>query len=327
MTVELDRTEIVIQQRSGLELLDLSLLLLRRHFFPLLAASALFTLPLMLLNVWLVHWMVSEDAILVAESTLQPELVAGARYTGHLIALFFVQFPLASLPTTMLLGSLVFYQSMGIRSLLGQILQLWKLAVLILGLARLGIVPLLLEPLVDRSLAFDSSVEWWILLLIPAVVGLVRAISPFAPEIIGLERCPLRRSKKAQVTYRARSRFLHGPLQGSLMARFIAALIHCGLLLAMLVGVSLFVQAILVGSWEWTAAIYYVVLPLSLWMIGLLMTVFRYLSYIDSRIRLEGWEIDLRLRAEARRLDEHRYPATAAAESAGNLPAKSEVTS
>lgn len=312
MTVELDRTEIVIQQRSGLELLDLSLLLLRRHFFRLLAASALLTLPLLLLNVWLIHWMISEDAILVAESTLQPELVAGARYTGHLVALFFVQFPLASLPTTMLLGSLVFYQSMGLRSLLVQMMHLWKPAVLILGLMRLGLVPLLLEPLVDRSLAFDSGVEWWILLLIPAVAGLVRSISPFAPEIIGLERCPLRGSEKATVTYRTRSRFLHGPLQGSLISRFIEAIIHCGLLLVMLVGVALFFQAILVGSWDWTAVIYYLVLPLSLWLIGLLMTVFRYLSYIDSRIRLEGWEIDLRLRAEARRMAQHRFPATAA---------------
>lgn len=311
--MELDRTEIVIQERSGLELLDLSLLLLRRHFFPLLAASALLTLPLLLLNVWQIHWMISEDAILVAESTLQPELVAGARYTSHLIALFFVQFPLASLPTTMLLGSLVFYQSMGIRTLLRQVIQVWFPAILILGLMRLALVPLLLEPLVDRSQAFDSSTELWVVLLIPAVVGLVRAVSPFAPEIIGLERCPLRSSKKSPVTYRTRSQFLHGPLQGSLISRFIASTIHCGLLLAMLVGVSLFFQAILTGTWESTAFIYYFVLPLSLWLIGLLMTVFRYLSYIDSRIRLEGWEIDLRLRAEARRIAQHRHPATAAA--------------
>jgi hypothetical protein len=32
------------------------------------------------------------------------------------------------------------------------------------------------------------------------------------------------------------------------------------------------------------------------------MAVFRFLNYLDSRIRLEGWEIELRLRAEAERL-------------------------
>jgi hypothetical protein len=311
--LELDRTEIEIQQRNGLELLDLSLLLLRRHFLVLLAASSVMTLPVMLINIWLTHWMVSEDAILVAESTLQPELFVKARYISHLVALYFVQFPLLSLPVTMLLGSLVFYESKDIYSLCRQFIQLWKPCLVILGLMRLGIVPLLLEPMVDRSLYFDTGVEMWILVLIPAVAGLVRSVSPFAPEIIGLEGCPLRSTKQSQPSYRSRSRFLHSPLQGNLTVHYVVAIIHCCLLLAMLIGVSLFAQAILIGSWDLSEVIIYAIVPLSLWMVGLLMTVFRYLCYIDSRIRLEGWEIDLRLRAESKRIAGHRLPGTKSA--------------
>jgi hypothetical protein len=306
--LQLDHTEIVIRQRSGLELFDLSLQLLKRHFWQLLAASSLVTLPLLVLDVWLVHWMVTDDAFLVAESTLEPELVSGLRFGSHLVALFVTQFPLMSLPTTVVLGALVFYQPMSLRSLLGELLGLWKPTLLVLGLVRLGLIPVVLEPFVDRSLAFDSRIEFWILIAIPGFAILIRAIAPFAPEIIGLERCPLRASAAAKVTYRMRSSFLHGPLQGDLITRWLMASIHGGLLMVMLIGLSLFAQAVLTGSWQWGLITYYLVFPISLWLVGLLLTVFRYLSYIDSRIRLEGWEIDLRLRAEAQRMLDRNHP-------------------
>jgi hypothetical protein len=34
------------------------------------------------------------------------------------------------------------------------------------------------------------------------------------------------------------------------------------------------------------------------------VTVFRFLSYLDLRIRLEGWEVELKIRAEANRMSE-----------------------
>jgi hypothetical protein len=42
--------------------------------------------------------------------------------------------------------------------------------------------------------------------------------------------------------------------------------------------------------------------PLSLWMVAGFMTVVRFLGYLDLRIRHEGWETELLLRAEASRL-------------------------
>ena len=80
------------------------------------------------------------------------------------------------------------------------------------------------------------------------------------------------------------------------------------MLLAMLVGVCLFLQGVVTGSWQWNELFYIVVVPICLLLVGMLMTVFRYLSYIDSRIQLEGWEIDLRLKAEAQRIELQEQP-------------------
>jgi hypothetical protein len=42
-----------------------------------------------------------------------------------------------------------------------------------------------------------------------------------------------------------------------------------------------------------------VILPIALWTTGWFLTVVRFLGYLDLRIRREGWEVELRMRAEA----------------------------
>jgi hypothetical protein len=43
-------------------------------------------------------------------------------------------------------------------------------------------------------------------------------------------------------------------------------------------------------------------LPFALWIVASFFSVVRFLSYLDRRIRNEGWEVELVLRAEAERL-------------------------
>jgi hypothetical protein len=45
-----------------------------------------------------------------------------------------------------------------------------------------------------------------------------------------------------------------------------------------------------------------IVYPLCLWLIVVFLAVVRFLSYLDLRIRHEGWEVELLMRAEALRL-------------------------
>ena len=48
----------------------------------------------------------------------------------------------------------------------------------------------------------------------------------------------------------------------------------------------------------------HVVVPVALWTVAGFMAVVRFLSYMDLRIRNEGWEVELLLRAAAERLQE-----------------------
>ena len=42
--------------------------------------------------------------------------------------------------------------------------------------------------------------------------------------------------------------------------------------------------------------------PAAMWTVAAFFAVVRYLSYLDLRIRREGWEVELQVRAEAERL-------------------------
>jgi hypothetical protein len=46
----------------------------------------------------------------------------------------------------------------------------------------------------------------------------------------------------------------------------------------------------------------YFTIPIAIWSAALYVTLARYLNYLDQRIRYEGWEVELKLRAEGRRL-------------------------
>ena len=45
-----------------------------------------------------------------------------------------------------------------------------------------------------------------------------------------------------------------------------------------------------------------ILLQIAIWTVVSYFNVVRYLSYLDLRIRNEGWEIELRMRAEAARI-------------------------
>jgi hypothetical protein len=54
---------------------------------------------------------------------------------------------------------------------------------------------------------------------------------------------------------------------------------------------------------EQTLVTYY--WPISLWIVAGIMAVVRFLSYLDIRIRQEGWAVELRMRAEAIRFQKN----------------------
>jgi hypothetical protein len=55
------------------------------------------------------------------------------------------------------------------------------------------------------------------------------------------------------------------------------------------------------GAWSWGWWMDWFLYPLALWIVAFWGTIVRFLIYMNMRIRGEGWELELKLKAEARR--------------------------
>ena len=104
------------------------------------------------------------------------------------------------------------------------------------------------------------------------------------------------------MTIGRRSAVLHNPHVADLAARSILVTI-----LAIITTVSVFfgfwfVSGTLLNDWRWGPITMHVLFPLSMWIVAGYLCVVRFLSYLDFRIRGEGWEVELRMRAESSRL-------------------------
>lgn len=315
--MQLDKTEIVIRQRTQLELLDLSLLIVRRYWKQLLSSSALIGLPLLVLNVILTRWMIGEQGRFAMADLGDPESSMQQRYLLHMVALWYLEFPLASLPATILIGNEIFFEHFSYRQLLARLRPIALRALFVLGGLRLGLLALPLELLIDRNAPFDALWEFVVLVLVLVGWATFRRMSaPFAPEILGLESCKLRAASKNELSYWRRSNSLHSPILGECFGRFLTcACVVTGLVMTLY---SLTFVGDFVGLRQGNVQLFnallsnnfliQVMLPLALWLGGIYATVFRFLSYIDARIRLEGWELELQLKAERSRLIQSLNP-------------------
>jgi hypothetical protein len=96
--MQLDENRIVIRERSYLEILDLSLRVIRSCAVRLVAALAIGVVPAMLLNAWLTAGAVGSG----------PEEDAPAGYLYGMFLLVLLEAPLATAPMTLFLGQSLF---------------------------------------------------------------------------------------------------------------------------------------------------------------------------------------------------------------------------
>jgi hypothetical protein len=121
-----------------------------------------------------------------------------------------------------------------------------------------------------------------------------------------LERCPLRKQRSAAGTeqsYAKRSAWLHAGSGDLFSVSMGLAFVSVLFLLTMCMG-SLFLVGVLVGYWNWGWWMDVLFFPLVLWLMALWGTVIGFLLYLNTRIRLEGWEVYLKLNAELQRMVE-----------------------
>jgi hypothetical protein len=248
--MQLDRNRIVIRERGWLDVLDLALRVTRVYAWPLLVTLAVGVVPFMLLNAWLLGGIAEPDF----------DEPAPFAYLWWMLILVLFEMPLATALATLYLGEAVFQERPRVRSLVG-------------GLFR-GLPQLFWFQVVLRAFLIPLVITWFVPF----------SVWPYMNEVILLERNPLRRRRRGQMTTFRRSMALHGGNIGSFW-----------LTMQGLAGV-------LVSEWRLEGLTYTLYFPLALWMTIGYFTVARFLGYVDLRIRNEGWEVELMVRAEAARM-------------------------
>ncbi len=296
--MQLDRTHVVIRLRSLSEIGDLALVMIRRYPSALLVGFALGALPWVILNAALLSWIPIQEASYGLED--EEALAEISRYCVWMAVLVVLQAPVAGVMTTLYLGQAVFEQRPTWSSVLSETKrQFWKwfyaLAIKRLAVPAMIVVALRFEQPADPF--FDGVLPIMVLI----TTALIRGGRPFLPEILLLEQCPLRSKSENVITAAKRSKSLHKPMSSELSGRFLAvAFILTWVFLSVLYSL-VWARGIITGQWNWGLLTLLVLFPVALWAVAGLSVLIRMLSYLDTRIRLEGWEVELAVRAEAMR--------------------------
>jgi hypothetical protein len=266
--MQLDQHRIVIRERSFVDLLDLALRVIRAYAAPLTGLFILGVAPAMVLNIYLLD---DKDVRL-------HEMIVPLEYLCYLGMLMLLEIPLVTAPITLFLGHSLFME----KPAAGQLAREFFLS----------LPQMILFQVILRFVLLWGFITW--LLLFGAW--------PYMSEVILLERNPLFRRRTGQMTTFRRIRALHDGVMGDLFPRWIGSVACGGVLFASLFLSCLVLCGLLFNDWEWEGPTFTFFCPLCLWIVIGVITVVRYLGYLDLRIRREGWEVELLMRAEAARL-------------------------
>jgi hypothetical protein len=296
--VQLDQTHVAIRPRKLSEIGDLAIMLLRQYPQAILVGFTVGAAPWMIINALVLGWMPLAET---AETLFDEETVLERqRYVWLMAVLIFLETPLAGIFTTSYIGQAVFQRRPTWMQVWRDTLRMTPRLLLTLGVIRGPLIAVLLL-LFIRNEPFMPGIEVGWILVIVGLAAFLRSVRPFLPEILLLERCPLFPRHSDTIGVRRRSSLLHGPISGDLMGRFILAGVMIVLLSISLFYGYTFIVRTLLNSDSWSLLVSMVLFPLALWTAGSFSVLLRFLSYLDSRIRLEGWEVELVLRAEAQR--------------------------
>ncbi len=284
-----DQTFIAIRQRDIFEILDLSIHVIRNYFLPLLALLFINALPFFILDWLMLRWMVtgiSESGYATLYLWVTSLLVASQAQWGTMML-------------TGYLGKALFQGHPSFKETILTTLRSWPQVLWIHGILRTS-VPVLIIAL---YLSQTESVGVVLLLTLVVLIGLlVRCARPFATEMLLLEQNPLRTKNPAAITYRARSITLHNIASSTLTGRFLLiSLVVLPLVFSFYASLLLLDQSVNLHIGP-DAKLFTFYWPLALWLVAGFLAVVRFLSYLDIRIRQEGWAVELRIRAEANRL-------------------------
>jgi hypothetical protein len=269
--MQLDHTRIVIRERGWLDLLDLALCLIRAYAWPLGVALAVGVAPAMAFNAWMLSGVASWSLDRSGE-------LASNAYPILILLLTLWEIPMATAPATLFLGEAVFLERPSVK----QIAKTFVRA-----------LPQLLVYQVLRRAFFIVFIVTWI---VPF------ALRPYLNEVILLERNPMYSRRPDQMTTRRRNRSLHADSGSDLFARWLVSSAIGVLLAAGFWATMAMAGSLLLGQEADARLIFTLYYPLAIWLSAGYFAVVRFLGYLDLRIRREGWEVELLMRAEGVKL-------------------------
>ena len=301
--MQLDRTFIGIRQRSAFETWDLSLLVMRRYFGPLCKLCFFGVIPWMIVNHLLTMWMVSNEY-----------------YSDHVYWFYWInaclvvsQAQIAMCYVAHYLGQAIFNANPDSGASIRAIWKMKREAGKRPGLfffGRLHLVNRLVLPIlgVVGLLLLAEDEEWIVFVggfLLPALLFIaliIRARTPYLSEILLLEEAPRKSASPRVQTYSSRTKNLLSAPGGDFFTKFsLSAIIGSFLALAIYESLCLLDGVLGLQSIA-NSNLNFIYWQFSLWIAAAVVAVNRFLSYIDLRIRTEGWAVRLRLMAEEKRM-------------------------
>ena len=294
--MQFDKTRLVIRERGLLEILDLALRIIKEYSAPVFFTFVAGAIPLALLNDHLIGWM---DNYEFEEDPIYSHI----HFLLAVSILVFLEAPVASIFTTMFLGRAIFYEQPSWQSMVRDAVRLLPCWILCQGFFRGILLTLTLLWIIPRDDNWKILVHLTLIMSALYAVAL-RARRPYLNEVILLERTPIRARDASTMTLGRRMSTLHQTSAGELMGRWLGSVLFAGILSLVGVMAAWTLSWIIENDFDWGPFLTRVGVPLSLWSVAMYFSVVRFLGYLDCRIRNEGWQVELQLRAEAARLKE-----------------------
>lgn len=296
--MQLDRTFIGIRQRSALEIWDLTLLVIRRHFNALCLLFLIGALPWLIVNHLLTMWMVMGD--------YYSDFVVWFYWINACLVI--LQAQVGTFLMTHYLGQAMFNAD---PQPMNSVSAVWKMKnKFFFGWLHLMNRMVLPGLAVIAMMMFIDDEEFIVIFGGFALPGLVfvalivRGRTPYLSEILLLEEAPRTSESPKIQTYSSRSSNLLSAPGSDYFVKFsLAAIAGVGISLCVYESFCLLDGVLGLQSIA-NSNLNYLYWQLSLWLVTALIAVNRFLSYIDLRIRTEGWAVRLRLMAEERRVAE-----------------------
>jgi len=295
--MDFSKTFISIRTRSAFQIYDLAILVCVEYFKPLIGLLAIGAFPFVLLDCWLIGWLATD--------------YKDFRFFYWVMFLLVVsQAQIATTFMTHYLGQAMFFGRPKISTTVKEVLRAGFYFHWLHGGVRMVVPVLICCFFLSRSIELGAADRYlYLFLYLPGLVafGLAfRMFRPFVSEILLLEKTPLRSKNETVVCFQRRSTSLHYR-QGAVDWLFGQGVVS--LLLGLFLGLAFYAGLLqldkilnIQANSEWSYAAWYWLV--ALWLSVGFLCVARFLFYIDTRIRQEGWGVELRMRSESRRISE-----------------------